>query len=204
MAQRHHTRTRSVNAWHEYVTSAYYAERDAQQQRCDEYANGYATEETTFYTEIETRVTFKAILLQAKGNGNNMDESHHQLELDELNSRLESAEAALTFDQYQGQSGNTAIYPGQGEFTGLLYCALGLGEAGEVQGKIKKVLRDNNGELPYHVAEAIAKELGDLLWYVARTADELHIPLETIAQDNLDKLADRQARGVLGGSGDDR
>jgi hypothetical protein len=55
------------NRWHEYVMSAFYAERDAQVARCDEYANGYATEETTFYAEIEARVTLKDILIQARG-----------------------------------------------------------------------------------------------------------------------------------------
>ena len=54
----------------------------------------------------------------------------------------------LTFDQYQKQAVSTAIYPGQGEVLGLVYVALGLaGEAGEIANKVKKVLRDDNGEL---------------------------------------------------------
>lgn len=110
----------------------------------------------------------------------------------------------LTFDEYQEQTGKTAIYPGSGEMLGLAYVGLGLGEAGEIQGKIKKILRDSNGEITPEAMTAIAKEGGDLLWYVARLAAELKMSLGEMAQANLDKLSDRKDRGVLGGSGDDR
>ena len=50
----------------------------------------------------------------------------------------------------------------------------------------------------------MAKELGDVLWYVAQLATELELDLDKIAQANLDKLLSRQRRGVLSGSGDDR
>ena len=109
-----------------------------------------------------------------------------------------------TFNEYQTRTATTAIYPGQGEVTGLLYCALGLGEAGEVQGKAKKVLRDDDGVLTDNKREAMAAELGDLLWYAAQLATELGVELGDIAQANLDKLAGRKARGVLQGSGDNR
>ena len=51
---------------------------------------------------------------------------------------------------------------------------------------------------------AMAKELGDVLWYVAQLASELGLELDQIAQVNLDKLLSRQHRGVLSGSGDER
>ncbi|WP_043654399.1 nucleoside triphosphate pyrophosphohydrolase family protein [Nocardia thailandica] len=111
---------------------------------------------------------------------------------------------AETLDGYQSRAADTAIYPGQGELTGLLYCALGLGEAGEVQGKVKKLLRDHAGELTVVQRDAMGKELGDLLWYVAMTAHELGLSLGDIAVANLAKLASRRERGVLGGNGDDR
>ena len=52
--------------------------------------------------------------------------------------------------------------------------------------------------------EALKGELGDVLWYVASAARELGYDLADIAQANLDKLADRAARGTLQGSGDNR
>ena len=50
----------------------------------------------------------------------------------------------------------------------------------------------------------MAKELGDVLWYVAQLATELELDLDEIAEANLEKLLSRQRRGVLSGSGDDR
>jgi NTP pyrophosphatase (non-canonical NTP hydrolase) len=97
----------------------------------------------------------------------------------------------------------TAIYPNQGQ--NFSYPALGLmGEAGEVADKLKKVIRDNDGVLTDPVRDAVAKELGDVLWYLAVLANELDYDLNTIAEDNLLKLLSRQERGVLSGSGDNR
>lgn len=110
--------------------------------------------------------------------------------------------AVLDFDEYQLKATETAIYPGKGEIMGLAYVGLGLGEAGEVQGKIKKVLRDNDGVLTPEARDAIASEAGDLLWYVAQLATELDVSLSDIAAGNLAKLADRAQRNVLTGSGD--
>lgn len=112
----------------------------------------------------------------------------------------------LKFSTYQTLASRTAQYPdvGTGSALALAYVGLGLGEAGEVQGKIKKILRDDAGVLTQEKREAIAAELGDVLWYVARTASELGVSLEDVAQANLEKLASRAERGVLGGSGDDR
>lgn len=107
-------------------------------------------------------------------------------------------------NDYQDRAAETAIYPGKGTTLGLLYVALGLGEAGEVQGKVKKVLRDDGGVLTEAVRIKVAQELGDVLWYASQVSQEIEIPLEVIAQMNLDKLADRQERGVLTGSGDNR
>lgn len=117
----------------------------------------------------------------------------------------------LTFDDYQALAGETAIYPGRGTLLGLLYVSLGLGETGEAQGKVKKILRDDglsvNADMIAYKAEkveAIKGELGDILWYVAMTADELGLSLGDIAQANVEKLASRKERNVLQGSGDNR
>ena len=109
-------------------------------------------------------------------------------------------------NEYQTQATATAIYPGAGtgSASALAYLGLGLGEAGEIQGKIKKILRDDSGEISQEKRLELAKELGDLLWYVALLADELDFGLQHVARLNLTKLASRADRGVLAGSGDNR
>lgn len=113
----------------------------------------------------------------------------------------------LTFEQYQLAAAETAIYPGAGygEDKAIIYCLLGLAnEAGEVLGKYKKVMRDSGGILSDEKRAELKAELGDVQWYAANLASELDAGLEDIAQANLDKLNSRKARGVLGGSGDNR
>lgn len=113
---------------------------------------------------------------------------------------------SMDFDEYQEATMETAIYPEAGEGTelALAYVALGLGEVGEVQGKIKKIIRDSAGQVSEEHVDAIKKELGDVLWYSARLCDELDISLESVAALNINKLQSRKQRGVIGGSGDNR
>jgi NTP pyrophosphatase (non-canonical NTP hydrolase) len=109
----------------------------------------------------------------------------------------------MDFSEYQSLSRRTATYPRAGE--DMTYPALGLcGEAGEVAEKVKKTIRDDGGVLSDERREALARELGDVLWYLSQLATEADLDLETIAEDNLEKLLSRQERGVLRGSGDDR
>ena len=108
-----------------------------------------------------------------------------------------------SFNQYQLRAGMTAIYPDRGD--NLYYPALGLaGEAGEVCEKIKKVMRDKNGELTTKDRTLLISELGDVLWYVSAIADELDAFLGDIALVNIEKLRGRQERDTLSGSGDER
>ncbi len=110
----------------------------------------------------------------------------------------------ITMDEYQVGASTTAIYPGKGTIVGLMYAALGLGESGEVQGKVKKVLRDSDGIMTAEALVKIKAELGDLLWYVAAMSSELRVSMGDIARENLQKLADRKARDKLKGDGDNR
>lgn len=108
----------------------------------------------------------------------------------------------MDFADYQTQAGATAIYPEQFQ---IMYPALGLSaEAGEVANKVKKIYRDHGGALSEEARLAIAAEVGDVLWYCANLCTDLGMDLSKVAQSNLDKLNSRLARGVLGGSGDNR
>ncbi len=87
----------------------------------------------------------------------------------------------------------------------MTYPALGLAsEAGEVAGKVKKVLRDHGGEFDAEQVAAIKDELGDVLWYIAVLAADLGLTLDDIAASNVDKLRSRMARGMIRGDGDHR
>jgi NTP pyrophosphatase (non-canonical NTP hydrolase) len=109
----------------------------------------------------------------------------------------------LSANDYQTAALKTAIYPNQGN--NLIYPLLGLvGEAGEVAEKVKKLIRDGDGILTDPDREKIALEVSDTCWYLAVLAYELDFTLEEVMQMNLDKLASRQERGVLSGSGDNR
>jgi len=101
----------------------------------------------------------------------------------------------ITAHEYQEKCKTTAIYPKK---DAIAYLSLGLvSEAGEVEGKVKKQIRDGT-------ESNIASEIGDVLWYCAMLANELNVNLGKIMEDNLYKLNDRKTRGTLAGSGDNR
>ena len=109
----------------------------------------------------------------------------------------------MNFTEYQQKSRATAKYPVIGH--GVIYPTLGLtNEAGEVSGKIKKVFRDKDGIISEETREALKAELGDVLWYLSQVATELNLSLDEIAEHNIAKLLDRQARGKIQGDGDNR
>ncbi len=109
----------------------------------------------------------------------------------------------MRFNEYQHLAKQTAVGLAVGEgdpLDGLIYLTLGLaGESGEVVEKIKKAWR--NGST---VEKDIVRELGDVLWYLAMIATKLGVDFSTVAEVNVDKLSDRQKRGVLRSEGDDR
>ena len=116
-----------------------------------------------------------------------------------------------TFAEYQEKALAIAEYKQRHQpLIGMVYTALGVAEeAGEVAGKIKKMLRDNGGVITEEIAQKIRREMGDNLWYLAALSDELDFAgfptsLVSVANIGIEKIYDRAARGVLGGSGDDR
>ena len=107
-------------------------------------------------------------------------------------------ETPLTLDAYQEQAEATAVYTTS---KADQYLIAGLaGEVGELASIFAKVWR-GDGDLNHDHATA---ELGDVLWFVAMLAHELGYYLSEVAQNNLNKLADRANRGKLKGSGDNR
>lgn len=110
----------------------------------------------------------------------------------------------MDFDEYQTIAYSTAIYP-KADGLPLAYPALGLvGEAGEVAEKVKKLARDHKGILSYEYRDEIIRELGDVLWYISAIANDMGVPLSTVVEANIRKLADRRRRSTLQGEGDAR
>lgn len=108
----------------------------------------------------------------------------------------------MLFNEYQFWTRSTAIYK---EEVALNYLINGLAaEAGEVSGKWAKLLRDGPKTSIEEHHKEIIKELGDILWFVARLSDELGYDLNRVVQMNIDKLESRKKREVLSGSGDNR
>lgn len=119
----------------------------------------------------------------------------------------------MTATEYEQQAHRTIAGHAAENIT---YLGFGLmAEAGEVADKIAKAVRRgdiviNNNEIifvrgdSFQFTDNIADELGDVLWFVAMMARRLGFSLEEVMRRNLDKLADRQARGVIVGDGDKR
>lgn len=110
----------------------------------------------------------------------------------------------MTFEEYEKAALTTVLSTGD-PFKDLLHWVLGInGEAGEVAEKLKKIIRDQNSVITEDDKQEMAKEIGDVLWYLAVFAHDLGISLDQIALQNLEKLKSRKDRGVLGGGGDNR
>ena len=112
-----------------------------------------------------------------------------------------------TLNGYQELAATFDIYTAEHKFLAHI---LGVAdEAGEVAGKVKKLLRDEGfsgkaTDLTQEQRDALESELGDVLWYVAAVARDLNISLARVASENIAKLFSRRERGVLRGSGDNR
>ena len=119
-------------------------------------------------------------------------------DLAEMSINAHQLTVPLTLDAYQEQAKATAVYP---DDKADQYLIAGLaGEVGELASIFAKVWRgDGNLKFPHAAAE-----LGDVLWFVAMLAKELGYDLSDVAQNNLNKLADRAVRGKLKGNGDNR
>jgi len=111
----------------------------------------------------------------------------------------------MEFNEYQKRASTTADFTGRpGEYP-LMYSCMGLaGETGEVIEKVKKVIRNNGGKMSEVEREAIKQEIGDVLWYLSQVARFCDIAFDDAAKANVEKLADRRARGMIRSEGDAR
>ena len=97
----------------------------------------------------------------------------------------------MTINEYQALA-MTTLNPELSKKDVLINGVMGLcGESGEAIDIVKKHLHQGH-ELD---KEKLAKELGDIAWYLAETAWALDIPLEEILQKNIDKLKKRFPEG---------
>ncbi|TSC68247.1 MAG: MazG family pyrophosphatase [Parcubacteria group bacterium Gr01-1014_72] len=111
----------------------------------------------------------------------------------------------MNFNEYQEKAKKTDTYQDKPPHDRLFYATLGLvGESGEVAEKVKKILRDQRGAVSEEKRQELKKELGDVLWYVAKFARELEFTLDEVAAGNIEKLYSRLERDAIHGSGDNR
>ena len=97
----------------------------------------------------------------------------------------------MTINEYQRLALRT-LNPELDKKDVLINGVMGLcGESGEAIDIVKKWLAQGH-ELD---REKLAKELGDIAWYLAETAAALEIPLEDIFRANIEKLQKRYPEG---------
>lgn len=100
-------------------------------------------------------------------------------------------EKALTVNEYQKLAMKT-LNPQLSQKDVLINGVMGLcGESGEAIDIVKKWLAQGH-ELD---REMLAKELGDIAWYLAETAYALDLTLEDIFRGNIEKLSKRYPEG---------
>jgi len=109
----------------------------------------------------------------------------------------------MNLDWYQIEANKTAEYPHYNINDIISYLGLGIaGESGEIANKLKKVIRGDKSIDA--ISQDLAYELGDVLWYVSELSKELNYSLSTIAEMNLQKLAERKKNNTIKGTGDNR
>lgn len=97
----------------------------------------------------------------------------------------------MTINEYQTLALRT-LNPELSEKDVLINGVMGLcGESGEAIDLVKKHLAQGH---PLD-SEKLAKELGDIAWYLAETAHAIGYSLEDILKMNIDKLAARYPEG---------
>ena len=114
----------------------------------------------------------------------------------------------MDFNEYQMKARTTDLitYGREKLKPHWMYYVLGMaGEMGELQEKIKKLYRDHEGDLTHEIKIELAKELGDIMWYMSQFCEKgLQMEFNEIPKMNIEKLASRKERSKLQGKGDNR
>jgi NTP pyrophosphatase (non-canonical NTP hydrolase) len=110
----------------------------------------------------------------------------------------------MTFDEYQKQALTTAHNTYEPLMEKTIWAMGVAGEAGEVVEKCKKIVAYKEGKVSEEDLAELAKELGDVVWYIAVLAHSLGLSFDDIMQRNVEKLKSRKDRGVITGQGDNR
>jgi NTP pyrophosphatase (non-canonical NTP hydrolase) len=103
----------------------------------------------------------------------------------------------MELNEYEEFTRTTAVYPKKDALSYLLFglCE----EVGELHGKVKRLIRDDKFD-----AEGFIFELGDVLWYLTRLADETEVGIEEVVRRNVKKLTERKNKDTIKGKGDYR
>ena len=97
----------------------------------------------------------------------------------------------MNVNEYQALA-MTTLNPQLSKREVLINSVMGLcGESGEAIDLVKKWMADGHELDKAH----LAKELGDITWYLVEAATALDMDLEDILQANLDKLRNRYPEG---------
>ena len=104
----------------------------------------------------------------------------------------------MNLNEYQQQAKLNSKAPLYGDERDLVVMGLGIaGETGEVCNDLKKLFRDHDSEVTDEWRARVCLELGDVLWYVSQIADVVGLPLELVAERNIEKIkAAKVVRGI--------
>jgi len=95
----------------------------------------------------------------------------------------------MNFNEFQNFVNKTYYFTGETKREELLYLGLATNsEAGELADEIKKMIRDDKGNLTEERKEKIKKEMGDTLFYMAILSSKLGFDFSDAANAEIDKL----------------
>lgn len=103
----------------------------------------------------------------------------------------------MTLNEYQIKASQTAIY--QEKFYPLASLMVESAELADLF--VKPWLRGDDKPID---RDKVMSEAGDVLWNLAAVLNDCGLSLEIVARNNLRKLEDRAARGVIKGDGGER